>query len=145
MGKKTASSLLVIILVVLLSFYMASERIINLDYLGQGKLISVTIIDSGCNTSICSEEDWELTITDPDQLKSLQSVFFNKIKDITHITKEGGSMLFIFHYEKTDIEFQAAIQSGFKRGVIYLTHQSATYHLTKEDLKFLNTLFTLKY
>lgn len=145
MVKKTASSLLVISLVILLSFYVASERIINLDYLGQGKLYLVTIIDGGCNTLICAEEDWELTITDPDQLKSLQSIFFSKIRDITHVTKEGGNMLFIFHYEKTDIEFQASIKSGFKSGVIYLTYQSAMYHLTKEDLKLLNTLFTIKY
>ncbi len=145
MIKKASSSLLVIISVVLLAFYMASERIINLDYLGQGKLCSVTIIDSGCYTSICDEGDWELTITDSDQLKSLQSVFFNKIRDITHVTKEGGNMLFLFHYEKTDIEFQAAIQSGFKSGVIYLTYQSATYHLTKEDLKLLSMLFTIRY
>ena len=145
MVRKIAASVLVIISLILMVFYMASERYYNLDYLGQGKLNSVTFIDNSCYTSICDEGFRELTITDPDQLKTLQSVFFNKIRDITHVTKEGGNMRFIFHFEKSNIQFSAGIRSGFKSGLIYYTYQRAVYHMYKEDLKFLNTLFTIKY
>jgi len=125
-----------------LFYYMVSVGFLNLDYLGQGQLKSVTIIDSGCNTSICEEEDWTITVTDPDQLNALQNAFFNKFQDISHMTKEDGPMIFIFHYEKKDLELHAGLACDYSGGMIYYTDRQIEYNFNKSELKIFKELYT---
>jgi hypothetical protein len=113
-----------------------------MDYLNQGDLNSITIIDHGCFTSICEEEDWEITITSRDQMKDIESVFFNKIQNIFHYTQEDGPMYFIFHYDKKDIEFHASLACDYSGGVIYYTDRQIKYNFQKSDMRIFKKLYT---
>ncbi|TXT18373.1 MAG: hypothetical protein FD133_869 [Erysipelotrichaceae bacterium] len=125
-----------------LVYYLVSVAFFNMDYLGQGHPNSVTVHDSACITSICDEENWEITITSPEQLKDLESAFFNKTQDIFHFTKEDGPMSFVFHYDKKDIEFHASINIEFKGGTIYYTDRQIVYYFNKSDMSIFKEIFT---
>lgn len=144
MRKKLVILGLVLIVVVSVILYLVTTGFYNLDYLGQGQLNSVTVRDSNCMTSICDAENWEITITSPDQLKSLESAFFSKIQDVSHLTTEDGTLIFIFHYDKKDIEFHVSINIAFTGGVIYYTDRQIVYNFNKSDMSIFKKLFTYR-
>lgn len=144
MRKKLVILGLMLIVVVSVVLYLVTTGFYNLDFLGQGHLNSVTVRDSNCMTSICDAENWEITITSPDQLKSLESAFFSKIQDVSHLTTEDGTLIFIFHYDKKDIEFHASINIAFTGGVIYYTDRQIVYNFNKSDMSIFKKLFTYR-
>jgi hypothetical protein len=124
-----------------LLYYMVSVAFFNMDYLGQDHLKSVTIYDRGCLTSFCEGLTGEMTVTSPEQLKALESAFFNKVQDVSHMTKEDGGLSFTFHYEKKDIVFHT---NGIDiTANIYYIDRGIVYHFNKNDLKILSELFTV--
>lgn len=142
--KKIVISIIVLIAVFALVYNIISTGFFNLDYVGQGRLNSVTIHDRGCETSICEYENWEMTVTSPDQLKLLEKAFFNKFLDPFHLTKEDGSIIFIFHYDKKDIEFHGGPNSDFSGGRIYYTDRQELYYFNKNDMAIFKALFSFK-
>ena len=142
---KTLISLVVLIVICFIGYLSVSTGLYNLDYLGQGKLESVTIDDKNCITSLCENATPQIfTVSDPKQLKSLESTFFNKIQDVFHNTKEDGSIKLIFHYEKRDIEFHAGITCDQSSGRIYYTDRQITYLFSKRDMQTLKDIFAMK-
>ena len=141
MRKKIVIIGIIVIAVCSMFYYMVSTGFVNIDYIGQGPLNSVTIFDRGCFTSFCEGLTGEMTVTSPEQLKALESAFFNKVQDVSHMTKEDGGLSFIFHYEKKDIEFHT---NGISTSAnIFYIDRGTVYHFTKNDLKIFNELFTV--
>lgn len=144
MKKKILISAVILVVLVGVAYNMITTGFYNLDYVGQGRLLSATFIDNPCITNVCDEnEDWQMTITDPVQLKKLEAALFNKFQDINHWTKEDGGLTFILHYEKKDIEFHTG---GFKKGdPIYYTDRQIVYNYDKDYTEFFAELFTIHY
>ncbi len=144
MIKKIVISGLILITLCIVGYNSVSTGFVNLDYIGQGKLLSVTIEDHWCITSFCeSTVPWMITVKDPKHLKGLESAFFNKIQDVFHKTNEDGVIDFIFHYEHKDIEFHLSISCDLTRGRIYYTDRQITYLFSKNDMKILDEIFTI--
>jgi hypothetical protein len=144
MKKKILISAVVLVVLIGVAYRMISTGFYNLDYIGQGRLLSATFIDRACITNVCEEnEDWQMTITDPAQLKKLESAFFNKFQDVNHLTKEDGGLTFILHYEHKDIEFHTG---GFNKGsLIYYIDRQIAYRYDKDYTEFFAELFTIHY
>lgn len=126
------------------AFRLVSTGFYNLDYLGQGKLLSVTITDHACVSSFCEgKSPWLMTVNDPTQLKDLESAFFNKIQDIFHLTQEDGPIDFVFHYENSDIEFHASLHCNLTSGRIYYSDRQITYLFNKSEMAVFKELFLI--
>ncbi|KAF0226514.1 MAG: hypothetical protein FD133_873 [Erysipelotrichaceae bacterium] len=144
MIKKIIICGVLLIMFCFIGYNSVSTGFVNLDYLGQGKLQSVTVDGRGCITSFCEgTSPWVITVNNPKQLKGLESAFFNKIQDIFHHTKEDGSLSFIFHYEHKDIEFHASLSCDLSGGRIYYTDRQISYLFNKSEMNIFSEIFTL--
>lgn len=123
---------------------LVNTGVVNLDQTGQGKLRSVVITDQTCYTTICDEGSRELTITDSKTMSALENVFFNKVQDLFHMTKESGNLKFTFNYDRKSIVFEAGIEKGFTKGLIYYIRRGSVYHFDQNGLKILKTLFDIQ-
>jgi hypothetical protein len=144
MAKKIIISGILFITLCFVGYRSVSTGFVNLDYLGQGKLQSVTIDDQSCRTSFCEGTyPWVITVNDPKQLKRLERAFFNKIQDVFHLTNEDGSISFIFHYDHKDIEFHAGISCELTGGRIYYTDRQISYLFNKSEMSIFGEIFTI--
>jgi hypothetical protein len=139
-----AKIIVFIILTLLVGVILVNTSVINLDHLGQGKLLSVVIDDQTCYTTICENGSRELIITEPKILSSLESVFFYKVRDVFHMTKESGNLTFTFNYEHKTIIFDAGIEVGFTKGLIYYIDRVSVYHFDQSGIKTLKSLFDIQ-
>ncbi len=145
MTRKIIISGILLITLCYLGYKSVSTGFVNLDYLGQGKLQSVTIDDSGCVTSFCTGTyPWTIVVSDPKQIKRLETAFFNKIEDVFHLTQEDGSIGFIFHYDHKDIEFHAGISCDLSGGRIYYTDRQISYLFKKSEMRIFGEIFTIE-
>jgi hypothetical protein len=144
MIKKMVISGILFVTLCLVGYNSISSGFVNLDHIGQGKLLSVTIDDHSCITSFCeSTAPWMITVKDPKHLKGLESAFFYKIQDVFHHTKEDGVIYFIFHYEHKDIEFHLSISCDLTSGRIHYTDRQISYLFNQNEMKILGEIFTM--
>jgi len=143
MHKRTIITLTVIVCACVTLGFAVNESIINLDFIGQGTLNSVTIYDEACYTTICENGAKEMIITSSELLKSLETTFFYKVKDVFHMTKESGNLKFFFNYERKTIIFEVGIDNGFDNGMIYYIQRKAVYHIDNYGLATLKNLFQI--
>lgn len=144
MFKKIVITGILLITLCIVGYNSVSSGFVNLDYLGQGKLQSITIDDHACWTSFCNgKSPWVITVSDPKQLKGLESSFFNKIQDVFHHTLEDGPIYFIFHYEHKDIEFHASLSCDLSGGRIYYTDRQISYLFNKSEMSIFKEIFTM--
>ena len=123
---------------------LVNTGVVNLDQTGQGKLRSVVITDQTCYTTICAEGSRELVITDSKTMSALEDAFFNKVQDLFHMTKESGNLTFTFNYERKTIVYEAGIEKGFKKGLIYYISRKSVYHFDQNGFKTLDSLFDIQ-
>ena len=141
MTKRFLISISVILSIIFTVYTMISVGFIYMDYLGQGRLNFVTIYDRACITSFCTGITGEMTISSPDKLRLLESAFFNKIQDTSHLTMEDGTLKFVFHYDKKDIELHT--DGITKTATIYYINRHTVYHFNENETHIFDELFSI--
>lgn len=132
---------IIILFLILGSIFIFQNAYINVDNLGKGKLVSVRITDNSCDLTVCSNENHTLEITNSEELKSLESVFFGKLTtNLFGFTKEKGNFDFDFIYEKANIKFSVRIDPAFKSGKIKYPDRERDYKFSTNDLKIIKTI-----
>ncbi len=135
--KKTIYAIILIIFAIgiLITF---RNGYINIDNFNVGKLKSVVVTNNFCDTSVCSDTDQIIVITDSDEIKSIESIFFGKISNnLLGFTKEELNYDFEFHYEKATFKFNVSICQELPSGKIKYIAKHRDYPLTSKDMEII--------
>ena len=120
------------------ALFLFQNAYINIDNTGDGKLESIKITKNFCDTSVCDMTNQTSVITDPETMKSIESVFFGKISNnLLGFTKEELKYDFEFHYEKATLEFNVGIDQEFSSGKIKYFAKHRDYPLSSKDVEII--------
>ena len=125
----------------LVALFLFQNAYINFDNFNGGKLLSIKVTRNFCEASVCSDTDQMIVITDSDEIKSIESVFFGKISNnLLGYTKEELNYNFEFHYEKTTLKFNVGIDQEFSSGKIKYFARQRDYPLSSKDMGIIKNI-----
>lgn len=141
MKKKQRVFWITVSIIVFLMFYLIFSATINVDNLGKGKLESITVVDKCNGMSSCFNTQEISEIESEDEMKSIESIFFYKFaSNFLVYTKEEGNFKFIFHYEKTDIEFSASLDFEAMKGKIKYFERRKDFLIDRQEMTTLKEI-----
>lgn len=126
---------------ILIVFYLILTATFNIDNFGKGKLESITVVDKCNGTSSCFNTQEISEIESEGEMKSIESIFFYKFaSNFLVYTKEEGNFKFIFHYEKTDIEFSVSLDFEEMKGKIKYFERRKDFLIDRQEMTTLKEI-----
>ncbi len=120
------------------TLFLFQNAYINIDNIGVGKLESIKITENFCDTSVCDMTNQTSVITDPETMKSIESIFFGKISNnFLGFTKEELNYDFEFHYVKATLVFNVGINQELTSGKIKYIAKHRDFPLTSKDMEII--------
>ena len=126
--------IIMLVMVGVMSAIVVSSGTYNIDYLFNGKLNEVTIVDLS--------DDYKISVEDEQSLSKLQSVFFNKFtRTLGPTTSEGGNYRVSFMYQNETLTFDLILNNNAQSDSYVKYHnQLKDYNLTSSDVAFIHEL-----
>jgi len=141
MKKKQRAFWITVSITVIFVFYLIFSATFNVDNLGKGKLESITVVEECIEKSCYFNTQENDEIESEDEMKSIESIFFYKLaSNFLVYTKEEGNFKFIFHYEKTDIEFSASLDFEAMKGKIKYFERRKDFLIDRQGMTSLKEI-----